>query len=56
MAGIITNPDPPNLQIGESPSYVYDMTLTLDGDGNCSGNPLVVFSGYIFMKPEETTR
>lgn len=47
MPGTITNGDPSIKHLGRTPSYSYDVTLTLDGSGNLSGVPLSVHPGYL---------
>lgn len=47
MPGSITTGATSPAHIGQSPSYVYDVELTIDASGNLSGVPIAVHPGYI---------
>lgn len=47
MPGTITYPDPPIKHLRQSPSYIYEATLTLDASGNISGEAIDVYPGYL---------
>lgn len=47
MPGTITLPDPWKRHLGQSPSYIYEATLTLDAAGNLSNEGINVDPGYL---------